>query len=161
MEALTHDPGPGALVERLCRATNDHDLEALLNCFAVDFRNDTPAHPARSFLGRAQVRHNWEQIFSAVPDITTEVRWLADEHTVWSEWEMRGTRRDGLPHLMRGVVIFGVQGTEASWARFYLEPVEVDGGDVNQTIRRAVGAGNGPGQAQGVQAPAGPAPGGS
>ena len=137
MEPLT---GPGALVERLCQATNEHDLEALVNCFAVDFRNDTPAHPARSFQGRAQVRRNWEQLFRAVPDLTTEVRWTADEDTVWSEWEMRGTRLDDSPHLMRGVVIFTVQGAEATWARFYLEPVEVGGGDVNEAIRRAVGS---------------------
>ena len=137
---MSSQAGPGALVERLCRATNDHDLEALVNCFAVDFRNDTPAHPARSFQGRAQVRRNWEQLFRAVPDLTTEVRWTADEDTVWSEWEMRGTRLDDSPHLMRGVVIFTVQGAEATWARFYLEPVEVGGGDVNEAIRRAVGS---------------------
>jgi len=125
--------------QRLRRATNDHDLEALVSCFAVAFRNDTPAHPARSFRGRAQVRRNWALLFDAVPDMTTDVRWIADQHTVWSEWEMRGTRRDGLPHLMRGVVIFGVENGEASWARFYIEPVEAGPGDVNEAIRRTVG----------------------
>ena len=130
--------GPGALVERLCQATNDHDLEALASCFALDYRNDTPVHPARGFQGRAQVRKNWEQIFAGVPDIAAQVRWVADKNDVWSEWEMRGTRRDGSAHVMRGVVIFGVAHGEASWARFYLEPVDEGGGGVDDAVRRAV-----------------------
>jgi ketosteroid isomerase-like protein len=97
------------VIERLSRATNEHDLEALADCFASDYRNETPAHPARGFAGRSQVRKNWEQIFANVPDITAEVlRCAVDGDTVWSEWEMRGTRRDGTEHLMRGVVIFGI-----------------------------------------------------
>lgn len=130
--------GPGALVERLCQATNAHDLEALASCFAVDYRNDTPVHPARGFRGRAQVRKNWEQIFTAVPDIAAQMHWVADQETAWSEWEMRGTRRDGSAHVMRGVVIFGVKNGEASWARFYLEPVQEGGGGVDDAVRRAV-----------------------
>jgi hypothetical protein len=54
---------------------------------------------------------------------------------VWSEWEMRGTRRDGQPHLLRGVVIFGVEGDQATWARFYLEPVERGGVDAEEAIQ--------------------------
>ncbi|HEY8837730.1 MAG TPA: nuclear transport factor 2 family protein [Dehalococcoidia bacterium] len=130
--------GPGALVERLCQATNAHDLEALASCFAVDYRNDTPVHPARGFQGRAQVRKNWEQIFAAVPDIAAQVHWVADQETAWSEWDMRGTRRDGSAHVMRGVVIFGVKDGEASWARFYLEPVQEGGGGVDDAVRGAV-----------------------
>lgn len=136
---------PGALVERLCRATNDHDLEALTRCFAPGYRNETPAHPARGFQGREQVRRNWEQIFAGVPDIRAQVRWMADDQTAWSEWEMRGTRRDGSPHLMRGVVIFGVEHGEFTWARFYLEPVEEGGADMNDAIRRSVVVGADPG----------------
>jgi ketosteroid isomerase-like protein len=136
--------GPRAMVKRLTDAVNAHDLEALTRCFAEDYRNETPVHPARGFRGRAQVRRNWEQIFAGVPDITAEVHSIADSDTVWSEWEMRGTRRDGSPHLMRGVVIFGVEGNEATWARFYLEPVEEGGGDVDQTIRRVVTVGSSP-----------------
>jgi ketosteroid isomerase-like protein len=141
------------MVERLCRATNDHDLEALTSCFASDYRNETPAHPARGFTGREQVRKNWEQIFTAVPDLSAEVRWIEDEGSVWSEWEMRGTRRDGSPHLMRGVVIFGVDGGEAVWARFYLEPVEEGGPGIDGAVRRGIGvmdprAEPGSGQAQ-------------
>src|SRR5438105_11678170 len=98
---------PEALVYRLQRATNEHDLEALVDCFAPDYRNETPAHPSRGFDGREQVRKNWEQIFTNVGDIHAVVlRRAADGDNIWSEWEMSGTRRDGSPHLMRGVVIF-------------------------------------------------------
>jgi ketosteroid isomerase-like protein len=130
---------PEAMVQRLERATNEHDLEALVACFAPDYRNDTPAHPERSFTGREQVRANWAQIFAAIPDVTCEVlRCAVDGDTVWSEWEHRGTRSDGTPHLMRGVVIFGVADGLAAWARFYLEPVQQDAGTVDQAVRGQV-----------------------
>ncbi len=128
-----------AFMERLSGAVRRHDLDALVECFAGDYRNETPAHPARDFVGRAQVRRNWEQIFAGVPDLTADVHWVADDRAVWSEWEMRGTRRDGVAHLMRGVVIFGLSDGQATWARFYLEPVEAGGGDVNDAVRRSVG----------------------
>jgi hypothetical protein len=56
-----------ALLERLAGAVNSHDLDALADCFAPGYRNQTPAHPAQGFTGRAQVRRNWEQIFTFVP----------------------------------------------------------------------------------------------
>lgn len=136
---MTDTEGPAALIQRLAAATNAHDVDALVACFAGDYRNETPAHPARSFDGRDQVRRNWEQIFAFVPDITAEVlRFTVDGDTVWSEWEHRGTRSDGSEHLMRGVVIFGVTNTEAAWARFYLEPVDSGGSDVGAAVQRQV-----------------------
>jgi len=132
------DSDAGAFIARLHRAVQQHDVEALTGCFASDYRNETPAHPSRGFFGRAQVRRNWEQIFAGVPDLTADVTWVADDRAIWSEWEMRGTRRDGLPHLLRGVVIFGIAGGEATWARFYLEPVEQDGTDVNEAVRKTL-----------------------
>jgi ketosteroid isomerase-like protein len=130
------------MVERLRAATNAHDLEALVNCFATDYRNETPAHPDRGFTGRDQVRSNWAQIFAAVPDITAEVlRSAVYGDTAWTEWEHRGNRLDGSQHLMRGVVIFGVRHGEAEWARFYLEPVRADGDDADAAVRRHLAAG--------------------
>jgi ketosteroid isomerase-like protein len=127
------------MVERLVTATNDHDLDAVVACFADDYENETPAHPARGFRGRAQVRRNWEQIFAFVPDLQAEVLQRAiDGDTVWTEWEMRGTRRDGTSHCMRGVVIFGVSESVAGWARFYLEPVDETGGTVDDAVREQV-----------------------
>ena len=137
--------GPAAIVQRLCQATNDHDLDALAECFAVDYRNETPAHPERSFAGRDQVRKNWTQIFAAVPDVHAEVlRCVEDGDTVWSEWEHRGTRPDGSAHVMRGVVIFGVEGGLVSWARFYLEPVQDGGEGVDEAVHSQVSSGGTP-----------------
>jgi ketosteroid isomerase-like protein len=131
---------PTELVERLAQATNDHDLDAIVACFATDYVNETPAHPGRGFQGREQVRRNWTQILGGVPDLTARVLALAvDDETVWSEWEMAGTRRDGAAHLMRGVNIFVVTGSLIRSARFYLEPVDVDSGEVDQFVRATVG----------------------
>lgn len=138
MGAEASGNGAGALVERLAAATNAHDLDALERCFAEDYVNETPAHPARGFVGREQVRRNWEQIFRGVPDISCRVAWIADGEKAWSEWEMTGTRLDGTPHEMRGVVIFGVRDGVATSARFYLEPVDHSTDGVGETVRRAL-----------------------
>ena len=132
--------GPMATIDRLVRATNQHDLESMAACFSEDYHNETPAHPARGFRGRAQVRRNWGQIFAFVPDIHVEVlRSAAMGDTVWTEWEMRGTRLDGAPHLMRGVSIFKVAGDEFTSVRFYLEPVEQAGAGIDAAVRSALG----------------------
>jgi ketosteroid isomerase-like protein len=131
--------GLGTLA-RLERATNAHDVDAVVACFATDYRNETPAHPERGFTGREQVRGNWERIFAAIPDITAKVlRSAVNGDEVWSEWEHRGTRQDGSAHLMRGVIIFGRANELLTWARFYLEPVQEGGGNVDAAVRRQVG----------------------
>src|SRR5260370_4796 len=134
--------GPGATVERLLQATNAHDLERLVACFADDYRNETPVHPARDFQGRAQVRRNWEQIFAFVPDIRAEmgssVAPCPSHLPLGPKCEMRGTRRDGTAHLMRGSIVFGVADAVISWARFYLEPVDENDATVDQAIREQV-----------------------
>ncbi len=127
------------LVERLRQSVDAHDLDAVVACFTDDYRNDTPAHPGRSFEGRDQVRSNWQRIFTGVPNITARVlRTAADGDAVWSEWEMGGTRPDGVPQMLRGVVIFGVAGSQFGWARFYLEPVDAGEGGVDAAVGRIV-----------------------
>jgi ketosteroid isomerase-like protein len=129
-----------ALIERLKDAVNRHDLESLAGCFAQDFLNETPVHPARSFQGREQVRKNWAQIFAGVPDIEADILGSSvDGVCAWTEWEMRGTRRDGVRHLMRGVSIFGIGDDRFTSVRFYLEPVEDGGAAVDAAVRKAVG----------------------
>jgi len=126
--------------DRLLEAVNEHDLDAMVQCFASDFVNETPVHPARSFRGREQVRKNWAQIFAAVPDLeATMVASASDERTVWTEWEMRGTRIDGGRHLMRGVSIFEVDGDSFASVRFYLEPVEEAGAGIDAAVKAALG----------------------
>jgi ketosteroid isomerase-like protein len=130
---------PEALVHRLLGATNAHDVDAIAACFADDYENETPAHPSRGFRGRDQVRRNWEQIFASVPDLHAElVRSAVDADTAWTEWVMAGTRRDGSSHEMRGVIVFGVRDGLASWARFYLEPVDDGTSTVDDAVRDQV-----------------------
>jgi ketosteroid isomerase-like protein len=128
-------------VSRLVTATNAHDIDALVDCFAAEYVNETPAHPQRGFRGRDQVRRNWTSIFAGVPDIAVRVVASVDDGgTAWTEWEMSGTRRDGAPHAMAGVIIFGVSEDRIAWARFYLEQVEQTSGDVNAAVDRATKA---------------------
>ena len=130
---------PRAMTGRLLAATNAHDIDALAACFDGDYVNETPVHPARGFIGQAQVRRNWEQIFAGVPDLRAEILATAvDGADIWTEWEMQGTRRDGSEHLMRGVIVFSVTNGVASRARFYLEPVEAASGTVDEAVRRQV-----------------------
>lgn len=131
---------PQDVIAQLVAATNRHDLDALVACFAPDYRLETPAHPSRSFQGHEQVRRNWEQIFAGVPDIEVEtLRIAVDGDVVWSEWEMRGTRRDGARHLGRGPVIFGIRDGQIAWGRFYVEPVDESAITPDQVVRAQVG----------------------
>jgi ketosteroid isomerase-like protein len=132
--------GPAAVVARLLEAINAHDLEAMVACFADDYVNEWPAHPQRGFRGNQQVRSNWSQIFAGVPDLRARLpRMVVDGDTVWAEWDLSGTRRDGAAHLMRGVSIFGVAEGRLAWVRFYLEPVEETSGDVDTFTHQTVG----------------------
>ena len=97
-------------------------------------------HPSRGFEGRQQVRANWQRIFAGLPDVTaTVLRTAVDGTTVWSEWELPGTHRDGSPQLLRGVIIFHTSQTEATSARFYLDPVETTTGGVTAVVGRLTG----------------------
>jgi len=140
---------PPAVVQHLHRAIDGHDLRALVDLFATDYRNETPAHPARSFTGRGQVRDNWTQILAAVPDLrATLVGWGSGSpdapSTVWAEWDWSGHRVDGNDLRMRGVTVLGIgpeDGTDVvQWARFYMEPVDEDDVDVTEAVRRIVGS---------------------
>jgi ketosteroid isomerase-like protein len=132
--------GPAAVVERLLAAVNADDLDAMLACFADDYVNEWPAHPQRGFRGKEQVRRNWSQILDGAPDLRARLPRIAvDGDTVWTEWDMSGTRRDGAAFLMRGVCIFGVTEGRLAWVRFYLEPVEETSGDVDAHTGRVVG----------------------
>jgi ketosteroid isomerase-like protein len=138
------EPGVAELVARVVAATNAHDVDGIVSCFAPDYVNETPVHPLRGFRGREQVRLNWERILPAVPDLRVEVTAsVVDGNTAWTEWEHRGTRLDGTPHLMRGVMIFAAAGGFFTRMRFYLETVEQSTGDVNAAVYRIVHAGSG------------------
>ena len=130
---------PSELLERLRRAVDAHDIEAVVTCFAPDYSNETPAHPARNFRGGEQVRTNWTRIFAGLPDIkSTVIRYTVDDDVVWSEWDLHGHRVDGTRQTLRGVIIFGTKNAGFTWARFYLEPVDEDEGGVDAAVRTIV-----------------------
>ena len=136
----TPNDGAMAVLQRLLAALNAHDLDALVACFADDYVNETPAHPRRGFRGSSQVRTNWTQLFAGVPDLRALVsRTAVDGETLWTEWDISGSRPDGAAFLMRGVVIFGVADNAIASARFYLEPVEETSGGVDVHTHRVLG----------------------
>lgn len=129
------------LLSRLTTATNAHDIDALVGCFSPEYVNDTPAHPSRNFTGSDQVRRNWARLFDSIPDLRAEILQSAvDGSTAWTEWVMVGTRRDGTEHHMRGVMIFTAANGFLASVRFYMEPVEAIGGDIDDAIALAAGA---------------------
>jgi ketosteroid isomerase-like protein len=130
----------GAVSERLAQAMNAHDLEAQLACFHDDYRSEQPAHPARTFTGRAQVRQNWSKLFASIPDFQTELLRLAVVgNEEWAEWIWQGTKEDGTPFESRGMSIFGIRDGRIAWARLYLEETEREGADITETVRRLTG----------------------
>jgi limonene-1,2-epoxide hydrolase len=133
---------PPAVLERLLAAMKNHDLDAMVSCYSDDYLNETPVHPQRGFRGNEQVRTNWTQIFAGVPDLQVDIpRYAVGGDRLWTEWDMSGTRRDGVAFLMRGVAIFGIADDLIASCRFYLEPVEDSSGDVNANVERVVGSG--------------------
>lgn len=144
----TRHPGAKALpaaptprLEALLRAINQHDLAALVACFAPEFVSETPAHPDRSFHGREQVRTNWAQLFAAVPDLhAVLVRSVFDGEHLWAEWDWTGTRADGTDFAMRGVTILGVREGPFISARFYMEPVQLAGPGPDAAVQQILGS---------------------
>lgn len=57
-DAQTHS-SPKLVFERMILAANRHDLDAMVACFALDFRSEQPFYPERNFTGQAGVRKNW------------------------------------------------------------------------------------------------------
>lgn len=135
---------PAAVLRSLADATNAHDIDAIVSCFAPNYRNETPVHPARGFIGNEQVRRNWTQLLTAIPDLRAEVvAFVVSGQAVWSEWEHRGTRPDGTAHLMRGVIVFTTDGAMITSARFFLEPVDASDTGVDAAVQRQVRPGTG------------------
>lgn len=119
------------VLERLHTAMNQHDLEAMLECFDPEYRSEQPLHPNRGFGGKEQVRKNWSRMLDSFPDFEAQLLGHASSGgTVWSEW--RWSAR-GLN--MMGVTLLGVRGGRIVWGRLYMEPVEEDGEDIDESVR--------------------------
>jgi hypothetical protein len=88
------------------------------------------------------VASNWSGMFRGVPDLEGGVvKESTDASTSWSEWVWRGTRTDGEPFLMRGVIIMGLhEDGLIAWARLYMEPVEQGGAAIDEAVRHLTGS---------------------
>ena len=116
---------PKVVFERMIQAANDHDLEAMVACFAPDFRSEQPFYPERNFTGQAGVRKNWSFFFSTMPDFQVEVLSEAVEgDTVWAELHYHGTQVDGKKQLTRGVTISCMQGEQIVWSKLYIVTIQ-------------------------------------
>ena len=123
-DTQTHS-SPKVVFERMIQAANRHDLEAMVACFAPDFRSEQPLHPERAFTGQPGVRNNWSFFFTTIPDIQVVVLGEVEEgDTVWAELHYHGTQTDGKKFTVRGVTIQGIQADQIAWARLYVEPVQ-------------------------------------
>ena len=128
-------------ITRLADAMNRHDVPALTALMAPDYRSEQPAHPNRGFGGSDQVAANWSAMFAGVPDMQVECHAeTTEDGTSWSEWSWRGTRTDGTPFAMRGVVLFGIGDDDRiHWARLYMEPVERGGPAIDEAVANLAG----------------------
>ena len=116
---------PKVVFERMIQAANRHDLEAMVACFAPDFRSEQPFYPERNFTGQAGVRKNWSFFFSTMPDFQAEVlSEVVEGDTVWAELHFHGTQVDGKRNVTRGVTISGIQGNQIAWAKLYIVTVQ-------------------------------------
>src|SRR5437660_6803777 len=121
--AQTQSP-PKVVFERMIEAANRHDLEAMVACFAPDYRSEQPFYPERNFSGQAGVRKNWSFFFSTMPDYRVEILSEAVEgDTIWAELLYHGTQSDGAKHMTQGVFISGIQGEQIVWGKLYIDTV--------------------------------------
>jgi ketosteroid isomerase-like protein len=113
------------LLEQMRTALDAHDLDAFLEFFREDYIGERPRHPGAKISSREDVRANWAEVISDVPDLRVEVpAAVQDGDRIWSEWRAYGTARSGAMLELRGVIIFGVEEDQVAWSRMYIEPVE-------------------------------------
>ena len=141
--AMAHEPGEDLMsevIDRLVVAMNAHDLDAAAGFFHEDYRSEQPAHPGRAFVGRAQMRANWEAMFAGIPDFRAEIcRSVQDGDTTWTEWRWSGTRRDGQAFEMRGVTLFEITDDQIVAGQLYLEEVERKVAGIEQAVETLSG----------------------
>ena len=127
------------LLFKLRDALNTHDIEAFVTCFDENYKSEQPAHPARTFQGREQVKKNWASNFEEMPDFSAQlIRHAINHDLLWTEWEWQGTRKDNSKLLMRGVLIMGVAEGKITWGRLYVEPVEESGQGIEAAVEEVM-----------------------
>lgn len=128
------------VIERLVVAMNKHDLDGAAALIHQHYRSEQPAHPSRAFVGRAQMRSNWEAMFEGIPNFQAELcRSVPDGDTTWSEWRWSGTRSDGQPLEVRGVTLFEIRDGQIVAGRLYMEDVDREGVGIEQAVQARSG----------------------
>jgi ketosteroid isomerase-like protein len=128
------------VIHRLVVAMNNHDLDGASSLVHEDYRSEQPAHPGFAFVGRAQMRSNWEAMFAGIPDFRSElIRSVTDGDTTWSEWHWSGTRDDGQPFEMRGVTLFEIRDAQIVAGRLYMEDVDHEAVSLDQVVEQRSG----------------------
>ena len=111
-------------MERLVRAINRHDVDAIAELCHRDVRGELPPHPARNYVGRDMMRANWALVFELVPNLVAELtRCSVDGELVWAEWSWTGTHTDGSRFERTGVAIHGLHEGRIQWVRLYMQPI--------------------------------------
>lgn len=129
------------VIDRLTAAMNDHDLDAMVALFHADYDSRQPAHPARAFVGRVQVRANWEAMFAGVPDLHAELlRSVQDGETTWCEWAWSGARTDAQPFEVRGVALFQIRDDLIVAGTLYMEDVETEEIGIEEAVEDLSGS---------------------
>lgn len=127
---------PKLAVERLQRALNAHDVDALADCFDPLYMGEEPAHPDRAFRGRERIRTTWSSTFQRLPNFTAKIlRAAVERDTAWTEWQWKGTQSDKKRVEMRGVTILAVRDNRIVWGRLFMEPVEGPGEGIESVVR--------------------------
>jgi ketosteroid isomerase-like protein len=131
---------PREVASRWTQAVTAHDLEAAVGCFAPDYRDEAPARRGESVQGQGKVRKDFAALFQDIPDLRADlIGSVRDGDTVWMEWRMYGTRREGTAFEFAGVNIFGVHDEQFVWGRIYTELVREAGGIEAQSRRMTQG----------------------
>ena len=98
------------VVRRMADRMNARDLDGMVALMHPDYVSEQPLHPARNFVGRAQMKANWGTILAGIPDLRADiVRQTQDGETTWSEWHWYGTTESGAAFDLRGGWGLGVQ----------------------------------------------------
>lgn len=114
------------VIDRLVVAMNARDLDAAASLIPENYRSEQPAHPSRAFIGRAQMRANWEAMFAGIPDFHAEIcRSVQDGDTAWT---------DRQTFEVRGVTLFEITDDQIVAGRLYLEDVERDDAGIEQAV---------------------------
>jgi steroid delta-isomerase-like uncharacterized protein len=101
------------ILEAFAQAWNRHDVEALMTFMTDDCVFEASAGPdvcGRRYVGQAQVRQGFAEVFATFPD----AHWGGTRHFVCgsrgvSEWTFTGTRRDGSRVEVTGCDVFTFQ----------------------------------------------------